>query len=185
MDLPGVNGGVTVAPSVYHNGIIESVHEPVKWVHSNYFSSIVFFTLSLETALPEALQLARKLHHVELTEFDGGHKVGSPAPTCAIWEVLRRASHVRERRPAWLSWQDTARGELALSCLRQTPASPISLLLWKGMSVLSGNVSMNCLLVCSFLLAESGYQGEIFGNRTVSLAKKLYAHLRNFLVLNC
>jgi hypothetical protein len=28
MDLPGENGGVTVVPSVYHNGIIESVHEP-------------------------------------------------------------------------------------------------------------------------------------------------------------
>jgi hypothetical protein len=34
MDVPGENDGVIVALSVYHNGIIESVHEPAKWVHS-------------------------------------------------------------------------------------------------------------------------------------------------------
>ena len=34
MDVPGENDGVIVALSVYHNGIIESVHEPVLGVHS-------------------------------------------------------------------------------------------------------------------------------------------------------
>jgi hypothetical protein len=34
MDFPGENDGVIVALSVYHNGIIESVHEPAIWVHS-------------------------------------------------------------------------------------------------------------------------------------------------------
>lgn len=35
MDLPGENGGVTVVPSVYHNNIIECVHEPDYGVHYN------------------------------------------------------------------------------------------------------------------------------------------------------
>lgn len=34
MDLPGENGGMTVAPSLYHNRIIECVHEPVLGVQS-------------------------------------------------------------------------------------------------------------------------------------------------------
>jgi len=42
MDLPGENGGVTVVPSVYHNNIIECVHEPVKWVQSNYETNVTF-----------------------------------------------------------------------------------------------------------------------------------------------
>jgi hypothetical protein len=41
IDLPGENGGVTIAPSVYHNDIIKSVHEPAKWVHSKMSSFVV------------------------------------------------------------------------------------------------------------------------------------------------
>ena len=34
-DLPGENDEVTNTFLVYHTGIIECVHEPGKWVHSN------------------------------------------------------------------------------------------------------------------------------------------------------